>query len=205
VIEVIVGRIGRPQGVKGEVSVEVRTDDPDRRLAPGTVVRTDPPAAGPLRIVSGRVHSGRLMLTIEGVTDRTAAERLRNLLLVVDVDPDERPDDPEEFYDRQLVGLRVETVDGTPVGELREVLHLPGQDVLAVRRVGRPGIPDSADSADNVAGDEVLVPFVHEFVPEVDIDGGRIVIDPPPGLLAEVGEPAEDDDAAAGAARPTED
>ncbi|MDQ1671279.1 MAG: rRNA processing protein RimM [Actinomycetota bacterium] len=206
-IEVIVGRIGRPQGVKGEVSVEVRTDDPDRRLAPGTVVRTEPAAAGPLRIVSGRVHSGRLMLTIEGVTDRTAAERLRNLLLVVDVDPDERPDDPEEFYDRQLVGLRVETVDGTPVGQLREVLHLPGQDVLAVRRgVGSPGGPDSADSADSPGGDEVLVPFVREFVPEVDIDGGRIVIDPPAGLLGEVGdEPADDDDAAAGAARPTED
>ncbi|MGZ4609652.1 MAG: ribosome maturation factor RimM [Actinomycetes bacterium] len=181
-MEVVVGRIGRPQGIKGEVSVEVRTDDPDRRLAPGTVLRTEPAVVGPLTIVAGRVHSGRLMLIFDGVTDRSAAERLRNVLLVVDVDPDERPDDPEEFYDRQLVGLRVETVDGTPVGELREVLHLPGQDVLAVRR--------------GEGGPEVLVPFVHEFVPDVDLDGGRIVIDPPAGLL--------DDGAAHGVAPPDE-
>jgi 16S rRNA processing protein RimM len=183
VIEVIVGRIGRPQGIKGEVSVEVRTDDPDRRLAPGTVLRTEPAVVGPLTIVSGRVHSGRLMLTIAGVTDRTAAERLRNVLLLADVDPDERPDDPEEFYDRQLVGLRVETVDGAAIGELQEVLHLPGQDVLAVRR-GRQGR-------------EVLVPFVHEFVPEVDLDSGRIVISPPAGLL--------DEDDAEAPATPPED
>jgi 16S rRNA processing protein RimM len=175
VIEVIVGRIGRPQGIKGEVSVEVRTDDPDRRLAPGTVLRTEPAAVGPLTIESARDHSGRLMLTIEGVTDRGAAERLRNVLLVVDVDPDERPDDPEEFYDRQLVGLPVETIDGVRVGELREVLHLPAQDVLAVRR--------SDD------GREVLIPFVLEFVPEVDLDRGRIVVDPPAGLLEDA-EPA---------------
>jgi 16S rRNA processing protein RimM len=176
VIEVIVGRIGRPQGLKGEVSVEVRTDDPDRRLASGTVLRTEPAAVGPLTIESGRVHSGQLMLTLQGVTDRAGAERLRNVLLVVDVDPDERPEDPEEFYDRQLVGLRVETVDGAPVGELREVLHLPGQDVLAVRR--------------DDGGREVLIPFVHEFVPKVDLEGGRIVVEPPVGLL-ELAEPTE--------------
>jgi 16S rRNA processing protein RimM len=170
-VEVVVGRIGRPHGVTGEVSVEVRTDDPDRRLAPGSVLRTDPPAAGPLTVTSGRVHSGRLLLTFDGCDDRTSAERLRNVLLLVDVDPDERPEDPEEFYDRQLVGLRVETVDGAHVGELREMLHLPGQDVLAVHR------------ADD--GSEVLIPFVHEIVPEVDLDAGRIVVDPPPGLLDE--------------------
>jgi 16S rRNA processing protein RimM len=177
VVEVIVGRIGRPHGVKGEVSVEVRTDDPDRRLAPGTVLRTEPAVVGPLTITGGHVHSGRLLLTIDGITDRTGAERLRNVLLLADVDPDERPEDPEEFYDRHLVGLRVETVDGTAVGELQEVLHLPGQDVLAVRR------------GEN--GREALVPFVHEFVPVVDVDGGRIVIDPPAGLLDEAEIPGE--------------
>jgi 16S rRNA processing protein RimM len=169
-VEVIVARIGRPHGIKGEVSVEVRTDDPEGRLAPGTVVRTDPEAAGPLTILTGRVHSGRLLLTFDGCVTRAGAERLRNVLLVADVDPDERPDDPDEFFDRHLVGLRVETSDGNEVGSLAEVLHLPGQDVLVVRR-----------------GDdrEVLVPFVAEFVPEVDIDGGRIVVDPPEGLLDE--------------------
>ena len=133
-MEVVVGRIGRPHGIKGEVTVEVRTDEPERRLGPGVTVRTDPATAGPLTITAGRVHSGRLLLTFEGVTDRTAAEALRGVLLVADVDPDERPEDPEEFYDHQLVGLAVHTVDGVHVGEIDEVLHLPGQDVLAVRR-----------------------------------------------------------------------
>jgi 16S rRNA processing protein RimM len=172
-VDVIVGRIGRPHGIKGEVSVEVRTDDPEGRLGPGTTVRTDPEAAGPLTIAAGRVHSGRLLLHFAGHDDRSAAERLRGVLLVADVDPADRPADPEEFYDHQLVGLAVRTVGGEPVGELAEVLHLPGQDVLAVRT------PD---------GREVLVPFVTEIVPVVDVDGGLLQVDPPPGLLGD--EPA---------------
>jgi 16S rRNA processing protein RimM len=169
-VDVIVGRIGRPHGIKGEVSVEVRTDDPEGRLAPGTSVRTDPETAGPLTIEAGRVHSGRLLLHFAGHDDRSAAERLRGVLLVSDVDPAERPEDPEEFYDHQLVGLTVRTLGGQPVGELAEVLHLPGQDVLAVRT------PD---------GREVLVPFVAEIVPTVDLDGRVIEVDPPPGLLGD--------------------
>jgi 16S rRNA processing protein RimM len=167
-MEVVVGRIGRPHGIHGEVSVEVRTDDPQRRLGAGVVVRTDPPAAGPLTIATAREHSGRLLLTFPGVTDRTAAERLRGVLLVAEVDPAERPEDPEEFYDHQLVGLSAETVDGRLVGAVAEVLHLPGQDVLSIRTPGE---------------DEVLVPFIAAMVPTVDLDGGRVVLDPPPGLL----------------------
>jgi len=167
-MEVVVGRIGRPHGLKGEVTVEVRTDDPEGRLAPGTSVRTDPVAAGPLTIADGRVHSGRLLLSFEGYDDRGAAERLRGVLLVAEVDPAERPEDPEEFFDHQLVGVTVRTVAGEVVGAVHEVLHLPGQDVLAVRR------PD---------GSEVLVPFVRSIVPTVDLAGAGIVVDPPPGLL----------------------
>ena len=169
------GHVGRPHGIRGEVSVEVRTDDPEGRLAPGTTLRTDPVAAGPLTIETGRVHSGRLLLGFEGYPDRSAVERLRGVLLVADIDPDERPDDPEEFYDHQLAGLTVRTVDGEDVGSVREVLHLPGQDVLAVSR---------AD------GSEVLVPFVHAIVPDVDLAARRLLVDPPPGLLA----PVEDEE-----------
>ncbi len=169
-MQVVVGRIGRPHGIAGEVTVEVRTDDPRGRMAAGTTLTTDPETAGPLAITGGRVHSGRLLLTFEGVNDRSAAERLRGVLLVADVDPAERPEDPEEFYDHQLVGLRVETVAGEAVGELADVLHLPGQDVLVVRR------PD---------GRESLVPFVAVMVPTVDLDGGRVLVDPAPGLLDE--------------------
>jgi 16S rRNA processing protein RimM len=169
-VQLVVARIGRAHGIKGEVSVEVRTDEPELRLVPGTVLATDPPEAGPLTIESGRAHSGRLLLRFAGVADRTAAEALRNTLLLAEVDPGERPEDPEEFYDHQLVGLRVVTGDGAEVGEVGEIAHLPGQDLLIVNR------PDGA---------EALVPFVAEFVPEIDLAARRVVIAPPPGLLDE--------------------
>jgi 16S rRNA processing protein RimM len=179
-VQLVVGRIGRAHGIRGEVTVEVRTDDPDRRLGAGVVVLTDPPEIGPLTVASGKVHSGRLLLAFEGVHDRTGAEALRGTLLIAEVDPDEVPDDPEEFFDHQLVGLAVVTTAGAAVGEVAEMLHLPGQDLIAVRR------PD---------GSEALVPFVTEIVPEVDVASGRIVVDPPPGLLddaAEVAAPSSD-------------
>ena len=169
-MQLVVGRIGRAHGIKGEVSVEVRTDEPELRLAPGAVLATDPAATGPLTIATGRVHSGRLMLRFEGVSDRTGAEALRNTLLIAEVDPAQVPEDPEEFYDHQLIDLDVVTTDGRQVGRITEVSHLPYQDLLVV---GRPD------------GSEVLIPFVAEIVPEVDLEAQRAVIDPPPGLLDE--------------------
>lgn len=167
-MQLVVARIGRAHGIRGQVSVEVRTDEPELRLAPGAVLMTDPPSAGPLTIASGKVHSGRLLLTFEGVADRNGAEALRNVLLIAEVDPDELPEDPEEFYDHQLIGLDVVLADGTEVGEVREIAHLPSQDLLIVRR---------AD------GREVMVPFVEEIVPEIDLEEQRVVITPPPGLI----------------------
>jgi 16S rRNA processing protein RimM len=175
-VQLVVGRVGRAHGIKGEVTVEVRTDEPELRLAPGAVLATDPPAAGPLTIEHGRVHSGRLLLRFAGVADRNGAEALRGVLLVADVDPDELPEDPEEFYDHQLIDLDVVTVDGQDVGRVAEIAHLPYQDLLVVRRGD---------------GREVLVPFVAEIVPEIDLDAQRAVIDPPPGLIDEPGEPGE--------------
>jgi 16S rRNA processing protein RimM len=169
-VQLVVARIGRAHGIKGEVTVEVRTDEPELRLGPGAVLATEPAAAGPLTIETGRVHSGRLVLRFEGVRDRTAAEALRNTLLIAEVDPEEMPDDPEEFYDHQLVDLDVVTHDGRAVGRIQEVAHLPGQDLLVVR-----GEDES----------EVLIPFVQEIVPEIDLAEQRVVIDPPPGLLEE--------------------
>ena len=169
-MQLVVGRIGRAHGIKGEVTVEVRTDEPASRLGPGAVLATEPASAGPLTIESGRVHSGRLLLRFEGVTDRNAAEALRNTLLIAEVDPDETPDDPDEFYDHQLIDLDVVTADGTEVGRIAEITHLPYQDLLVVKR------PD---------GSELLVPFVSEIVPELDLKRQRAVITPPPGLLDE--------------------
>jgi 16S rRNA processing protein RimM len=172
-VELVVGRIGRPHGVRGEVSVEVRTDSPEVRFAPGSVLRTDPAAAGPLRIEYTHWHSGRLLLALEGVEDRNRAEELRNVLLVIDVDEDERPEDDEEYYDHQLVGLAAQTLTGEPIGAVVEVLHLPSQDLLALRHVD---------------GREVLVPFVTAIVPEIDLAAGVLRIDAPPGLLSDVPE-----------------
>jgi 16S rRNA processing protein RimM len=167
-LQLVVGRIGRPHGVRGEVSVEVRTDSPDERFAPGAVLVTEPVERGPLVVTRLHWHSGRLLLTFDGVVDRTAAETLRDTLLVVDSDDLPALDDPDEFYDHQLLGLRAELLDGTALGTVEDVLHAPAEDLVAVRR------PD---------GGELLVPFVSEIVPEVDITGGRLVIDPPEGLL----------------------
>ncbi|MFH8348721.1 ribosome maturation factor RimM [Streptomyces sp. NPDC018045] len=167
-MHLVVARIGRAHGIKGEVTVEVRTDEPELRLAPGAVLATDPPATGPLTIETGRVHSGRLLLRFEGVRDRTGAEALRNTLLIAEVDPEEVPEDPEEFYDHQLVDLDVVTRDGTEIGRIAEISHLPYQDLLIVRR------PD---------GGEIMIPFVSEIVPEIDLAEQKAVIDPPPGLL----------------------
>lgn len=167
-MQLVVARIGRAHGIKGEVTVEVRTDEPEQRLAPGAVLLTDPPSAGPLTITSGRVHSGRLLLRFEGVHDRTAAEALRNTLLIAEVDPDELPEEEDEFYDHQLIDLDVVTVDGTPVGRVSEISHLPYQDLFIVER------PD---------GSEVMIPFVQEIVTEIDLEEQRAVIDPPPGLV----------------------
>ncbi|WP_190130386.1 ribosome maturation factor RimM [Streptomyces mashuensis] len=180
-MQLVVGRIGRAHGIRGEVTVEVRTDEPELRLGPGAVLATDPADRGPLTIASGRVHSGRLLLRFTGVDDRNAAEALRNTLLVADVDPDERPEDPEEFYDHQLIDLDVVLTDGTPVGRITEISHLPSQDLFIVER------PD---------GSEVMIPFVEEIVTGIDLDEQRAVIDPPPGLIdterAEIASTRED-------------
>ena len=169
-MEVVVGRIGRPHGIRGEVSVEVRTDDPEGRLAPGTTLRTDPAAAGPLTIADGRVHSGRLLLHFEGYDDRGAAEGLRNVLLVADVDPAERPDDPDEFYDHQLVGLgRAHRRPASRSASSAEVLHLPGPG-----RARRPPARRHRGAGAVRRGDRARASTSTR---------GEVVVDPPPGLL----------------------
>jgi 16S rRNA processing protein RimM len=171
-VDVVVGRIGKPHGIRGEVTVEVRTDEPERRFAVGTTVRAERPrgAAAPwsnLTVAATRWHQSTLLVRFEELPDRTTAESARGLLLHTDVPADESPDDPEEFYDHQLVGLSVEDVDGRPLGEIGAVLH-GAQDLLQVRT------PDGRDA---------LVPFVTALVPEVDVPGGRVVVADRPGLV----------------------
>jgi len=174
-VQLVVGRIGRPHGLRGDVSVEVRTDEPDKRFAPGTALATDPAPTGPLVIESCRWHSGILLVRFEGVTDRDQAEELRGTMLVIDSDDIPPPEDPDEFYDHQLIGLTVVKPDGEAVGEVSDVLH-HGQDLLVVRR-GKAGAAGGAGVA------EVYVPFVKALVPEIDLAKGILVVDAPAGLL----------------------
>ncbi|GLH96184.1 ribosome maturation factor RimM [Phytohabitans aurantiacus] len=173
-----VGRIGRPHGIRGEVLVEVRTDDPDERFAPGKVLIAEPgaspsdPAAyrvpDRLTVEAVRAHQGRLIVVFEGVYDRNVAEALRGVVLSVDSADIADPTDPDEFNDHQLVGLAAVTTSGETLGEVVRIDHAPASDMLVLRR------PE---------GRTALVPFVKAIVPEVDLAGGRVVVDPPEGLL----------------------
>ena len=163
----MVGRIGRPHGVRGEVTVEVRTDDPELRFVPGVALLTDPASRGPLTVTGRRWHRDVLLLTLEGIDSREAAEEVRNTELLVEIAALPELADPDEFYDHELVGLAARLVDGSPLGEVEAVRH-EGADLLVVRR---------AD------GGEALIPFVAAIVPTVDLAGGFVVVDPPEGLL----------------------
>jgi 16S rRNA processing protein RimM len=173
-MELVVGRILRAHGIKGEAVVEVRTDDPAGRFTPGTVFGTDPAPAGPLTIRSVRPHQGRLLVGFAEVADRGGVEARRGVRLLVEAHDGESTDG-EDYYDQQLVGLAVATAAGVTVGTVAEVMHLPGHDLLAVR------------SDDSGGGTDVLIPFVREIVSEIDLAAGRLVVTPPPGLL----DPAE--------------
>ncbi|MDK3257759.1 ribosome maturation factor RimM [Blastococcus capsensis] len=169
---VVVGRIGRPHGVRGLATVEVRTDDPDLRFAPGTVLLTDPPERGPLTVVDQRWHSGTLLLQLAGPTGevydvREAVDELRNTLLVVPIADLPEIEEPDSYYDHQLVGLTARLADDSVLGQVTAVRH-EAQDLLVVRRS---------------EGGEVLIPFVSAIVPTVAVAGGFLVVDPPEGLL----------------------
>ncbi|MEN9741708.1 MAG: hypothetical protein RIR66_664 [Actinomycetota bacterium] len=166
-MQLVIGRIGRAHGVRGDLFVEPMTDEPDVRFADGAKLQTSNNQT--LTVANTKWHSGRFIVHFTGFDDRNKAEELKGLSLSVDVDPMELPEDPDEFYDHQLVGLDV-IHDDKVIGKVSEVIHLPAQDVLAITKTD---------------GTESLVPFVIQFVPEVDIRGGKLTITPPPGLIDE--------------------
>lgn len=167
--------IGAPRGLRGEVRLDLRTDDPHRRLAEGNVIETEPADAGPLTVARTHQVQNSWYVTFGEVHDRTGAEALRGVRLVVESDEDEGDDD-EGWYPHELVGLRAVHVDGRTLGTVTDLEILPAQDVLVI---------DEPDGA------EARVPFVAAFVPEVDVDGGTITLDPPRGLFAS--DPAEEE------------
>jgi len=163
----VVGRIGRAHGVHGEATIEIRTDLPDERFFVGNILVTEPASHGPLTIESARDHNGILLLKFKEVKDRTAIEKLRNTLLMADVDMAEEAEFEDEYHVQQLIGCVVVDEEGNSLGVLADVLNLPGQDLLAI----------------NTDRGEVLLPFVAEFVPDVNIEAKRITVRPPDGLF----------------------
>lgn len=169
-MDLVVGRVVKAHGITGELVVDVRTDDPDARFAPGASLRGRPDKGGTEReytITSVREHGGRLLIRLDGVDDRNAADALRGIVFLVDSQQLPPIEDPDEYYDHQLEGLRVRTTDGVDVGTVTEVLHTAAGELLAVRGADR----------------EVLVPFVSAIVTSVSLADQLVEIDPPEGLL----------------------
>lgn len=165
-MKLTVARIGRAHGLKGEVSVELHTDIPEERLAPGETLETEPVSAGPLTVESTRTQSGRWYVRFEGMTDREGADAVRGVELVIDA---EESDEDDAWFVHELVGLAAMRPDGERLGEVVDLLTMPAQDLLVVKQPN---------------GHRAMVPFVEEFVPEVDIDAGTVTLTPPYGLLS---------------------
>ena len=165
---VCVGKIGAAHGVRGEVRVFVYTEDPLAIRGYGAL--EDEAGARKFEITSAREGNGHLVVRFKGVDDRNEAEKLTHIQLFV---PRERlpEQDGEKFYHADLIGLRVETKNGETLGEVIAVPNYGASDLLEIR-------PAKSGAA-------LLIPFVEEFVPEVDVAGGRIVVDPPVGLFEE--------------------
>src|ERR1700742_4776967 len=174
-MELLVGRVVKAHGIGGEVVVEVRTDDPAARFAPGNTLRAKRTRGGGEEssyvVADARDQGARLLVRLAGVDDRDAADALRGSLFVVDSDDLPPIDEPDTYYDHQLEGLHVRTTTGQDVGVVAEVLHTAAGELLAVHR------------GDGEQAREVLVPFVNAIVTSVSLDDGLVEIDPPEGLL----------------------
>lgn len=169
--ERVLARIGKPHALRGEVTVQLHTDDPESRFVPGVVLgtRARPGSGVPreLTLATARVHRGIWLLGFEEIPDRTGAESLRNTRLVL-VEDDVDDVDDEGWYEADLVGLSACSPAGEPLGEICALEVGDAQDRLVLRRLD---------------GREVLLPFVEAIVPEIDTAAGRLVVDAPPGLL----------------------
>ena len=162
-----VARIGRPHGIKGEVTIEALTDRPGERFVAGNTLECDSPRHQALEISRVRVHQGVWMLTFNQIVDRNEAERLRNSRLYAEVDLDQSVDEDESYHVEQLKGMKVQGIDGLEIGIVIDVENLPGQDLLKVE----------------TAKGERLIPMVQQFVEEINLNERRIVVRVPDGLV----------------------
>lgn len=168
-VEVFVATVGRAHGIKGEVGVELRTDSPELRFTKGAQLRIDG-TAQMLTVAGTRWHGEKLLVRFVGFNDRTSVEAIRGAVLGSMVPADEPTRDSSEFYDRQLIGLRVLDDVGAEVGQVVEVSHLPGQDLLVIA----------------TADGERMVPFVRALIPVVDLEDGYLQLAAVDGLLGDL-------------------
>lgn len=161
----------KAHGLKGAIKLELYTDSPDLRFKPGQVLELQVPESSSwfgktVTVAELKFYNQAPVLFIEGINDRSSAESLIKAILLIETELDELPQEPEAWYDHQLVGLKA-LVGGLEVGVVTRVDHLPAQDLLAIQ----------TDTG------EVLVPFVKQIVPEVDIQRSILVLTPPAGLF----------------------
>ncbi|MFJ4168736.1 ribosome maturation factor RimM [Paenarthrobacter sp. NPDC089714] len=161
-----VARIGKPHGIRGEVTVQVLTDAPSERFVAGTEFLVEPASSGPLTVRSARWNKEILLLGFEEIADRNAAELIRGAKLFIETE-DLDEDAEEGWYEHELVGLQAR-VGNHAVGKVAALNTMPAQDLLVV---------------EGQDGKEILIPFVDEIVPEVNIEEGYILITPPAGLF----------------------
>jgi 16S rRNA processing protein RimM len=166
-LELVVARIGRAHGIRGEVTIELRTDNPAERFEIGSIFKTEPAKFAPLEIASVRDHNGTLLLSFKGRVDRNSVEELRNVLLIAEVDIPTPSAEDNEFHATLLLGCRVFTEAKEELGEVIDILQLPTQDTLVVER----------------NGEEILIPFVKKHVPIVDVKAKKIVVREMEGLI----------------------
>ena len=161
-----VARIGKPHGIRGEVTVQVLTDAPADRFIPGTEFVVEPASTGPLTVESARWNKDILLLAFEGIETRNQAETLRGAKLFIETEELDEDDD-EGWYEHELVGLEAR-VGSQVVGKIAALHTMPVQDLLVVEA------PD---------GKEILIPFVEQIVPEVNVAEGFVLLTPPDGLF----------------------
>jgi len=176
-----VGRLVKAHGLKGALKLELYTDSPDQRFRAGQELELQVPETSEwfgktVKVAELRFYNQSPVLFLEGIQDRSQAETLVKAILLIETDLEQLPEDPEAWYDHQLVGLTALVGEGV-VGKVIRVDHLPAQDLLAIE----------------TSNGEVLVPFVKQIVPSVDIQRGQIVLTPPAGLF-EINLPGGDSD-----------
>jgi 16S rRNA processing protein RimM len=166
----VVGRLGRPHGTQGEIIVWPLTDHPESTFAPGVVLLPGDDAPDvdlpPLLVTRSRPFQGNWLVFFDGIETRTEAETVRGRYLYRPSDEVE-PLEEGEVFQHDLVGMEVVTVDGERVGSVVEIFEMRPADLLEVRTGDRT----------------VMIPFLKEVVVEVDVAGGRLVVNPPVGLL----------------------